>query len=49
MDFAEQQRRPTKHLVGFAMVVLMHILIGEPVDAVLGQGEVGMDGLESRA
>ncbi len=28
MDFAEQQRRPTKHLVGFAMVVLMHILIG---------------------
>ena len=28
MDFAEQQRRPTKHLVGFGIVVLMHLLLG---------------------
>lgn len=28
MDFAEQQRRPTGHLVGFALVVLMHGLLG---------------------
>lgn len=28
MDYAQQQRRPTKHLVGLGVVVLMHILLG---------------------
>jgi len=27
-DYAAQQRKPTRHLVGFGIVVLMHILIG---------------------
>ncbi|MEF7612380.1 energy transducer TonB [Aquincola sp. MAHUQ-54] len=28
MDFAEQQRRPTRHLVGIGIVVVMHVLLG---------------------
>jgi protein TonB len=28
VDFAEQQRRPTKHLVAFSIVVLMHVVLG---------------------
>src|ERR1700674_4104275 len=27
MDFAQQQRNPTKHLVGFTIVVLLHVVI----------------------
>jgi periplasmic protein TonB len=27
MDFAQQQRNPTKHIVGFTIVVLLHVLI----------------------
>lgn len=28
MDYAQQQRRPTRHLVGLGVVVLMHLLLG---------------------
>ncbi|MED5620312.1 energy transducer TonB [Ideonella sp. BN130291] len=28
MDFAEQQRKPGKHLVAFSIVVVLHILLG---------------------
>ena len=28
MDFARQQRNPTKHAVGFGIVIVMHILLG---------------------
>ncbi len=28
MDFAEQQRRPAKHLVAFSIVVVLHLLLG---------------------
>ncbi len=28
MDYAQQQRRPTKHLVGLGVVILMHLLLG---------------------
>ena len=28
MDFTEHQRRPTKHLTGFGIVVLLHLLLG---------------------
>lgn len=28
MDFAQQQRNPTKHLVGIGIVILMHLLLG---------------------
>lgn len=28
MDFAEQQRRPGRHLVGFGVVVVLHLLLG---------------------
>lgn len=28
MDFAEQQRKPGKHLVAFSVVVVLHILLG---------------------
>jgi protein TonB len=28
VDFAEQQRNPTRHLVGIGVVVLMHLLLG---------------------
>ncbi len=28
MDYAQQQRRPAKHFVGFGVVVLMHLLLG---------------------
>ena len=27
MDFAQQQRNPTRHLVGITIVVLLHILV----------------------
>lgn len=27
-DYASQQRKPTKHLVGFGIVILMHLLLG---------------------
>ena len=28
MDFAEQQRKPGKHLVAFSVVVVFHVLLG---------------------
>ena len=28
MDYAQQQRQPTKHLVGFGIVVALHVLLG---------------------
>jgi protein TonB len=28
VDFARQQRNPTKHAVGFGIVIVMHILLG---------------------
>lgn len=28
MNYADQQRQPTKHLVGFGIVILMHIVLG---------------------
>jgi periplasmic protein TonB len=28
MDYAQQQRSPTKHLTGFVVVVLLHVLMG---------------------
>ena len=28
MDFADQQRKPTKHLIGFGAVVALHVLLG---------------------
>ena len=28
MNFAEQQRNPSKHAVGFGVVVAMHVLVG---------------------
>jgi len=28
VDFAEEQRKPTKHLVAFSVVVVLHILLG---------------------
>ena len=28
MNYAEQQRNPTKHMVGFGVVIVMHIILG---------------------
>ncbi|MBA4178405.1 MAG: energy transducer TonB, partial [Leptothrix sp. (in: Bacteria)] len=28
MDFAEQQRNPGKHALGFAIVVALHVVLG---------------------
>ena len=27
MDFAQQQRSPTRHLIGITVVVLLHVLV----------------------
>ena len=37
MDFAEQQRSPSKHAIGFAVVVVMHVLIGWVIMSGLAQ------------
>jgi protein TonB len=37
VDFAEQQRRPAKHLVSFGVVVLLHLLLGWAVVSGLAQ------------
>ncbi len=37
MDFAEQQRNPSKHAVGFGVVVAMHVLLGWMIMSGLAQ------------
>ena len=37
MDYAEQQRNPGKHLSGFAIVVVLHVILGYALVAGLGR------------